>query len=165
MKHLFLIIAFSLACGPEGNDKEDNNDELTSPINNGNANNTPNNGANSTSNNGANSTPNNGANNVAQCVEFSTGETFTDGDQFYAKCDGFPPQNCPQGTFMWFGGSEDNCFCALKCEDFNTPKQLGEACDNDGQTVCTYVENSTKTSSGNWCLPKAWVDLDLDCSE
>ena len=101
----------------------------------------------------------------AMCHEFSTGSNAIVGDDVYTRCDGFPAQNCRTGGFIWFDADESECYCALRCDDFDPVRQPGDACDSNGEFVCQYLENASGTSKGNWCIPTSWSDLDLDCSQ
>ena len=76
------------------------------------------------------------------------------GDGILVACDANPPQNCADGHYIVFDGTNE-CICLPECSSFGLG--LGESCTtNDDSVVCTAIENDDGTSSGNFCVPVEW---------
>lgn len=76
------------------------------------------------------------------------------GDDILAACDGNPPMNCADGSYIVFDDTSE-CICLPECSSFGL--SLGESCTtNDDSVVCTAIANADGTSSGNFCVPVEW---------
>ncbi|MCC6808881.1 MAG: hypothetical protein IT381_15750 [Deltaproteobacteria bacterium] len=88
--------------------------------------------------------------------DFSLGETFVKGEDYFEKCNKAAPTNCVDGRWITFKDSGD-CFCAVSCSAFKTPLKPGEACDKNGDFTCEKIKaTNAGANSATWCVAKSW---------
>lgn len=68
-------------------------------------------------------------------------------------CDGSPPKNCADGTYINFATGE--CVCIAMCSSLGV--DVGQNCTQDGQWVCQNIEaTNASMNSAKACVNKDW---------
>ena len=78
---------------------------------------------------------------------------FTGDPTLGQACDGNPPKNCADGTYIMFGTGE--CVCIAMCSSLG--KEVGQSCTDNGQWVCQDIEaTNASMNSAKACVNKDW---------